>query len=413
MQNKTLSPRIAIIGAGPAGLMAAETLLAGDAQVDIYDAMPSAGRKLLLAGKGGLNLTHSESYDKFIARYGERSEILKPYLDLFKPDDLRVWAQELGIETFIGSSGKVFPKGMAAAPLLKAWMMRLREQGANFYFRHHWLGWNEKNGLRFETAQGEVLTEFDAVILALGGGSRPETGSTAAWIPILESHGIEIAPLKPANCGFDIQWSEHLKTRFAGSPVKTVKLSFGDIKRKGEFVITEKGIEGSLIYAFSAALREEIEARGSATIHLDLLPDWSEEKLQKNLSQPRGSRSLSSHLKKKIGLSGVKASLLWEYLPKENRDDTALLSATIKSLSLVLLATRPLKEAISSAGGAKFEALDQNLMLRAMPGVFCAGEMLDWEAPTGGYLLTTCFATGRAVGKGALDWVISNNLPFA
>ena len=396
---------IAIIGAGPAGLIAAETLLSDGTRVDIYDAMPSAGRKFLLAGKGGLNLTHSEEYDKFILRYGEQSETLKPYLDDFTPDDLRVWAKKMGIETFVGSSGRIFPEGMGAVPLLNAWLARLRDLGANFHFRHRWLGWGAENALHFETAEGELLTKPDAVILALGGGSRPKTGSNAAWISILEEHGVEIAPLKPANCGFNIQWSEHIKTRFAGYPVKTASLSFGGISKKGEFVVSKNGVEGSLIYAFSAALRDEIDAQGSTRIYLDLLPDWSEEKLLKSLSMSRGSRSLSEHLKKRTGLKGVKANLIWEFLPREKWNDTAELSAMIKSLPITLLVPRPLAEAISSAGGVSFESLHKNLMLKKMPGVFCAGEMLDWEAPTGGYLLTACFATGKAAGKNILNWL--------
>jgi len=408
MPNNTLTLHVAVIGAGPAGLIAAETLISGGVRVNIYDAMPSAGRKFLLAGRGGLNLTHSESFEKFIGRYRERSEILKPYLDSFGAGELRTWAQELGFETFVGSSGRVFPVGMDAAPMLRAWQGRLRAAGANFHFRHRWVGWGRKNNLRFNTAQGEILTESDAVILALGGGSRPKTGSTGTWIPLLEARGVEVAPLRPSNCGFNIRWTEYFSTHFAGNPIKTVCLSFGDIQKRGEFVITEKGVEGSLIYAFSATLRDEIEAKGSATIYLDLLPDWSEKKLLESLSQPRGPRSISSFLKKRTGLAGVKASLLWEFLPRENRSDPVLLSAAIKSLPLKLVAPRPLEEAISSAGGVAFEALSQNLMLRAVPGVFCAGEMLDWEAPTGGYLLTACFSTGRAAGKGALDWLFSS-----
>lgn len=397
--------KMLIIGAGPAGLMAAETLLAGGVKVDIYDAMPSAGRKFLLAGKGGLNLTHNEPYEKFLSRYGKSSQILKAYLDDFSPADLRKWAKDLGIDTFIGSSGKVFPVGMDAAPLLRAWQKRLRIQGANFHFRHRWLGWGAKKTLRFETLHGEILAENVGVILALGGGSRSKTGSDAAWIPILKNRGVEVNPLKPSNCGFDIQWTEYIKTRFAGHPLKSVELSFGGIRKRGEFIVSEKGVEGSLIYAFSAALRDEIEKRGSATIELDLMPDWSAKKLYKTLSQERGSRSVSSFLKKRIGLSGVKANLLWEVLPRENRDDMKKVSEIIKAIPLKLDAPRPLEEAISSAGGVSFDALDEKLMLKSLSGVFCAGEMLDWEAPTGGYLLTACFATGRAAGKGASDWL--------
>jgi uncharacterized flavoprotein (TIGR03862 family) len=399
--------KIAVIGAGPAGLMAAETLLKSDLQVDIYDAMPSAGRKFLIAGKGGLNLTHAEPYEKLIARYGESAQYLKPYLDDFPPSALRDWAQELGFETFVGSSGKVFPVGMGAALMLRAWLERLREQGAIFHFRHRWLGWGEKNALRFDTAEGEVLTVADGVILALGGGSRPKTGSNAAWIPILEERGIQIAPLKASNCGFDIQWTDFMKERFAGHPLKSVQLSFGGISRRGEFVISENGIEGSLVYAFSAALRDEIERSGSARIQLDLMPDWTEEKLKKTLATARGSRSMGTFLKKRIGLSGAKAALLWEVLPRENAPDLGLVGTTLKSLELKLIAPRPLEEAISSAGGIRLDEFDENLMLRNLPNVFCAGEMLDWEAPTGGYLLTACFATGRAAGEGLIKRLLS------
>ncbi len=397
--------KIAIIGAGPAGLMVAETLLKAGIQVDIYDSMPSAGRKFLLAGKGGLNLTHSESYEKFTSRYGEKSDILKPYLDNFTPDDLREWAKELGIETFIGSSGRVFPEGMGAVPLLDAWLARLVSLGASFHFRHRWLGWDADNALRFSTPAGEILAAADGVALALGGGSKPKTGSDAAWVPILKTRGVEVNPLKPSNCGFDIRWSEHIKKGFAGSPIKTLTLSFGGKSKKGEFVLTENGVEGSLIYAFSAEIRNEIEAKGSAEIRLDLLPDTSADKLLKSLSSGRGSRSMSSFLKKRTGLKGAKANLIWEVLPREKWNDPAKVSAIIKSLPLNLIAPRPIEEAISSAGGVSFDALDENLMLHNLPGVFCAGEMLDWEAPTGGYLLTACFATGRAVGNGILAWL--------
>ncbi len=401
-----MTNKISIIGAGPAGLMAAETLLNNGVQIDIYDAMPSAGRKFLLAGKSGLNLTHSEPYDKFISRYyGEASAWLKPYLDDFPPSALQAWAEELGIKTFVGSSGKIFPEGMSTLPLLNAWLARLKEQGATFHFRHRWLGWDEKNALRFDTAEGKVLAEADAVVLALGGGSRPKTGSNAAWIPILEERGIKISPLKPSNCGFDIQWSEHLRTRFAGSPIKSVSLDFGGEKRRGEFVLTKHGIEGSLVYAFSSALRDEIEGSGNATIYLDLLPDWTSGKTLKALSTTRGSRSLSNHLKRQTGLSGAKANLLWEALPAEARQDMRELAEAIKSLPLILTAPRPIEEAISSAGGIQRNMLNQNLMLKKISGVFCAGEMLDWDAPTGGYLLTACFATGKAAGKGMLNWL--------
>lgn len=391
-----------IIGAGPAGLIAAETLLKSGVQVAIYDAMPSAGRKFLIAGKGGLNLTHAEPYETFVTRYSN-IEKLRPYLDAFPPDALRQWAKELGFETFVGSSGKVFPEGMQASPLLRAWRGRLSALGVTFHFQHRWLGWDEKNALRFETAEGEILAEADVVVLALGGGSWQKTGSTGAWVEILQERGVQIQPLKPSNCGFNIQWSEFFKSRFAGEPVKSVTLTFKGRRERGEFIVTEHGIEGSLIYKFSAALRDEIEESGSATLELDLLPDH-EKPLFKH---PQGKKSLSSYLKKETGLSGAKANLLWEVLPHGTSPDLGLLAATLKSLPLTLISPRPLDEAISSAGGIPFAVLDTNLMLTEFPGIFCAGEMLDWEAPTGGYLLTACFATGKAAGAGALNWLSS------
>lgn len=392
---------VIIIGAGPAGLMAAETLTQNGVQIDIYDAMPSAGRKFLIAGKGGLNLTHAEPYETFITRYSN-AEKLRPYLDAFPPDALRQWAKKLGFETFVGSSGKVFPEGMQAAPLLKAWRERLSAQGVNFHFQHRWLGWGEKKVLRFETAEGEILTEADGVILALGGGSWPKTGSTGAWVAILQERGIRIQPLKPSNCGFNIQWSEYFKTHFAGEPIKSVTLTFDGRSERGEFVISEHGIEGNLVYKFSADLRDAIEENGSASIDLDLLPDTA---LTQLFKRPRGKRSFSSYLKKETGLSGAKANLLWEALPRETPPDLGLVGTTLKSLPLRLLSPRPLDEAISSAGGVPFDALDTNLMLTDLPGIFCAGEMLDWEAPTGGYLLTACYATGKAAGEGLARWL--------
>ena len=390
-----------IIGAGPAGLMAAETLAQHDTQVDVYDAMPSAGRKFLVAGKGGLNLTHAEPYETFVTRYSN-AEKLRPYLDAFPPDALRAWSKELSFETFVGSSGKVFPKQMQAGPFLKAWRDRLTDQGVRFHFRHRWLGWDAHQAFRFETPKGELLTEADGVILALGGGSWQKTGSTGAWVAILQARGIRIQPLKPANCGFNIQWSEHFKNRFAGEPIKSVALTFKGRTERGEFVITDYGVEGSLIYKFSAALRDEIEESGSTTLELDLLPEHDAASLFK---RPRGKRSFSSYLRKETGLEGAKANLLWEVLPHGSPPDLGLVAATLKSLPLTLLSPRPIDEAISSAGGIEFDALDGSLMLKALPGVFCAGEMLDWEAPTGGYLLTACIATGRAAGAGLARWM--------
>lgn len=396
---------IAIIGAGPAGLMAAEVLSQHGQAVEVYDAMPSAARKFLMAGKGGLNLSHAEPFKDFLSRYGTRQTQVAPWLRAFTPNDLRDWVHSLGIATFVGSSGRVFPKEMKAAPLLRAWLHRLRARGVSFHMRHRWLGWDEKNALRFASPAGERDIRADAVMLALGGASWPQLGSDGAWTSLLEQRGIAIAPLRPSNCGFDIAWSAHFRERHAGQPLKSVAARFGDIRKCGECVITEHGIEGGLIYALSATLRDELEAKGRATLHLDLLPDWTLERIEKEASHPRGSRSLSSHLQSRLGLKGAKANLLYEVLSAGQMNDSAQLAAAIKALPLQLTATRPLREAISTAGGVPFEALDTNLMLHKLPGIFVAGEMLDWEAPTGGYLLTACLASGRAAATGILHWL--------
>ena len=410
MQISTPSPAVVVIGGGPAGLMAAEVLVQAGARVDLYDAMPSVGRKFLLAGKGGLNLTHSEPFEQFVDHYGERRLRIEAWLRDFGPDQLRAWAAGLGIETFVGTSNRVFPLGMKTAPLLRAWLTRLRSAGVIFHPRHTWLGWNIDNSLRFDTPAGEIPVRAEAVVLALGGGSWPKTGSTGAWVPLLIERGVAVARLRPSNCGFEVAWSEHFRTRFAGHPLKSVRLSFKDQKgnqfsQPGEFVITATGVEGSLIYACSALLRDEIEACRSAVIHLDLAPGWTHERLVERLSRPRGSKSMASHLERTVGFKGVKAGLLWEYVPRADFADPQKLAAVIKDLPIPLVAPRPLEEAISSAGGVSFAALDERLMLRNLPGVFCAGEMLDWEAPTGGYLLTACFASGRRAGLGALEWL--------
>ncbi|MBS1218249.1 MAG: hypothetical protein H6R21_1382 [Proteobacteria bacterium] len=403
----------AIIGGGPAGLMAAEILLAGGAQVDLYDAMPSVGRKFLLAGKGGLNITHAEPPEKFLARYGARQAQLAPLLAAFGAQQLRDWAQGLGVETFIGSSQRVFPKEMKAAPLLRAWLHRLRTAGLRIHVRHRWTGWAADGTLRFATPQGETGVHAPCTVLALGGGSWARLGSDGAWVPLLEARGVAVAPLQPANCGFEVAWSAHLRERYAGQPVKAVVASFTDAagtrhQRSGEFTISDYGVEGGLIYALSAPLRDTIAARGDVTLHLDLLPDHDAARVLAEVAHPRGSRSLTTHLQSRLGLKGIKAGLLREALTAAEMHDPQRLAATIKALPLTLTAARPLDEAISSAGGVPFEALDENLMLQAMPGVFCAGEMLDWEAPTGGYLLTACFASGRAAGAGALAWLAAN-----
>ena len=398
--------------------MAAEALSrhGQELQVDVYDAMPSVARKFLMAGKGGLNLTHAESREAFMSRYGGRREWIEPLLEAFGPQALREWVRGLGVETFIGSSGRVFPADMKAAPLLRAWLHRLRQSGVHFHMRHRWCGW-EAHGeggrvLRFITPDGEQAVRADAVILALGGGSWARLGSDGAWISLLAQAGVAVAPLRSSNCGFDVGggWSEHFRTRFAGQPVKPVTVSFTDstghvTRKQGEFVMTASGIEGGLIYALSASLRDMIAASGSATLHLDLAPGWELSRLTEEVSRPRGSRSISSHLQSRLNIKGVKTGLLRELLAAEDFADPARLAAAIKALPLRLSATRPLDEAISSAGGVAFESIDERLMIRSMPGVFCAGEMLDWEAPTGGYLLSACFASGRAAGVGALTWL--------
>ncbi len=414
MQTPTPSatgcPRVAVIGAGPAGLMAAEVLAAHGLAVDVYDAMPSAGRKFLLAGKGGMNITHSEPQPDFLPRYGKRREQVAPFVRRFDADRLRAWIHDLGIETFVGSSGRVFPREMKAAPLLRAWLHRLREAGVRLHMRHRWLGWQEDGTLRLAHPDGETSVRADAVVLALGGASWPRLGSDGNWVPLLQARQIEVAPLLPANCGFELDWSEHFRERFAGAPVKPVVASValpsgGMQNRRGEFIITAQGIEGGLVYALSSALRETIASEGSARLYLDLLPDWTLEKVSAELSHPRGARSLSSHLQSRLHLKGVKAGLLRELLDKDTFADMDKLARAIKALPLTVLRPRPIAEAISSAGGVSFEALDDALMLRALPGVFCAGEMLDWEAPTGGYLLTACFATGHAAGHGVVQWL--------
>ncbi len=403
---------VAVIGGGPAGLMAAEILSQGGVQVDLYDAMPSVGRKFLLAGVGGMNITHSEPFAVFLSRYGARAETIKPLLEAFPPDALCEWIHGLGVETFVGSSGRIFPKDMKAAPLLRAWLHRLREAGVRFHVRHRWLGWDADGALRLAGPQGEMSVQADAIVLALGGGSWAKLGSDGAWVPLLAQRGVEVAPLLPSNCGFDVAngWSEHLRSRFAGQPLKTVALRFTDAaghihERRGELMLSDTGIEGSLVYALSAPLRDTIAAQGAVTVQLDLAPDKTLERVIAEVAHPRGARSLSSHLQSRAGIKGAKMALLREILSSEQLNDPVKLASAIKSLPLPLVAPRPLDEAISSAGGVRFEALDVHLMLRDLPGVFCAGEMLDWEAPTGGYLLTACFASGRAAGQGALNYL--------
>jgi uncharacterized flavoprotein (TIGR03862 family) len=448
-------PVVAIIGAGPAGLMAAEVLSnARDAQgyasveVHVYDAMPSAGRKFLLAGIGGLNLTHSEPLASFLTRYYERKKQFSDVIVQHPATEIGAWAKELGVDTFVGTSGRVFPTDMKAAPLLRAWLHRLRSNGVQFHMRHRWTGWDEsetgpsQGALKFEkTSAGSAETaaqsanaatenlttsvkavqhitvKAQATVLALGGASWQRLGSDGAWVPWLRAKGVDIADLQPANCGFDVSangksgWSEHFKTKFAGQPFKTVAIRVEaneeqpEFYRQGEFVATQTGVEGSLIYAASKLLRERIATHGSATFYLDLLPQWDASKVLREVSHPRGSRSLSSHLSSRLNLDGIKTSILYELLGKEAMNNPKQLAAAIKSLPLTVTATRPIDEAISTAGGIRFEAMTAQYMLSKLPGVFCAGEMLDWEAPTGGYLLTAAMATGRVAGEGALGYV--------
>ncbi|MFK3604882.1 NAD(FAD)-utilizing dehydrogenase [Pseudomonas sp. AP19] len=401
------SHHVTIIGGGPAGLMAAEVLSQAGVQVDLYDGMPSVGRKFLLAGVGGMNITHSEAYPAFLSRYAERAPQMAPLLRGFGAEALCEWIHGLGIQTFVGTSGRVFPTDMKAAPLLRAWLKRLRDQGVVIHTRHCWLGWTADGGLLIHSPDGEKTVHSDAMLLALGGGSWSRLGSDGAWLTLLEDKGVPCAPLQPSNCGFEVSaWSELMVSKFAGAPLKNVAIGVADDKpRLGECVVTATGIEGSLIYALSAPIREAINRAGSATVHIDLLPSKPLDKVQAALAKPRGSRSMSKHLHSQLGLDGVKAALLRELAPSAHFNDPALLAVDIKALPLTLVKTRPMDEAISTAGGVPFEALDERLMLKQLPGVFCAGEMLDWEAPTGGYLLTGCFASGRAAGRGMLEWL--------
>jgi len=405
----TAAHSAAVVGAGPAGLMAAEALAEAGIAVDVYDAMPSAGRKFLLAGIGGLNITHSEPPERFLSRYGDRADALAPMLASFGAGAVRDWAAGLGIETFVGSSGRVFPKEMKAAPLLRAWLHRLRGQGVRLHMRHRWRGWKDDGALVFDTPSGAVARRHGATVLALGGASWPRLGSDAAWVPLLAARGVDIVPLAPANCGFEIGWSEHFRGRHAGHPVRAVTMALGDgrdaWRRSGEFVVSDYGVEGSLIYAASARLRDAIARDGSVTVLLDLTPGLSLERVAEELAWPRGSKSLANHLRARVRVDGVKAGLLREAVPAADFHDPARLARWIKSLPLTLRAPRPIEEAISSAGGISFAGLDAHAMLARLPGVFCAGEMLDWEAPTGGYLLTACLASGRWAGQGAARWL--------
>jgi len=401
-----MGKRIGIVGGGPAGLMAAEVLSVRGHAVTVLEAMPTIGRKFLLAGKSGLNITHSEPYARFATRFGAANGRLSAALDAFTPEDVRAWAMGLGTETFIGSSGRVFPKVMKASPLLRAWRARLEEQGVDIRVRHRWTGLAPE-GLRVETPAGEVTMAFDAVLLALGGASWPRLGSDAGWVARLAEKGVDIAPFRPANCGFDVDWSAFFAEKFAGAPVKGVIARSAAGAIPGEFVVSRTGVEGSLIYAHATALRDRLEEEGKASLDLDLAPGRTAERLAADLSRQGHKASLSTRLRKAAGLDGVKAALLRECRPDVASLSPAALAAAIKALPLALLRPRPIGEAISSAGGIRFDALDAGYMLKALPGTFVAGEMLDWEAPTGGYLLTACFATGRAAAHGMDRWLSS------
>ena len=425
--SPTLSVDVAIVGGGPAGLMAAEVLSRAGVAVHLFDAMPSVGRKFLLAGKGGMNLTHAEPLEAFVTRYGAAQDRVQALLQHWGPQAVRDWAAGLGIETFVGTSNRVFPTDMKAAPLLRAWLHRLRhpDEGGTpvtFHMRHRWQGWGEGTGgaLVFDAPSGRVSVRARATVLALGGASWARLGSDGAWLPWLQAAGVAVSPLLPSNCGFEVAgsaahgvaqgWSAHFSERFAGQPFKSVAIRATDslgqhFHRKGEFVATASGVEGSLIYAASSLLRDEIARSGHANFELDLLPDRSAEHVLAQVRHPRGSRSLSSHLKSRLGLDGIKTGILHERLDKNTMNDPAQLAQAIKALPITVCATRPIDEAISSAGGVRWAALNEELMVGAKAGLFCAGEMLDWEAPTGGYLLTACLASGVVAGEGVHRWI--------
>ncbi|WP_298260728.1 TIGR03862 family flavoprotein [Bradyrhizobium sp.] len=403
---------VAVIGAGPAGLMAAEVLARGGAAVTVFDAMPSVGRKFLMAGRGGLNLTHSEPLETFLARYREAAPKLSAAIEAFPPDRLRAWAEALGQPTFVGSSGRVFPRAMKASPLLRAWLRRLDASGVSFCLRHRWRGWDDNGRLLFETPEGTRMVEAHATVLALGGASWPRLGSDGGWVETLPSKGVTVASLRPANCGFAVDWSDIFRERFGGEPLKGIALSCGERSVRGEAMITRDGIEGGAVYALSAELRDAVLASGHATLHIALRPDISSGDLIRRLSAPRNKQTFSNWLRKAAQLSPVAIGLLQEAsiassvallsLPPEK------LAELINAVPIKLTGVASIARAISSAGGVAFDELDADFMLRRLPCVFVAGEMLDWEAPTGGYLLQACFATGVAAGRGALKWLGAN-----
>lgn len=399
----------AVIGAGPAGLIAAEEIAKAGFRVTVYERMPSAGRKFLLAGRGGLNLTHGETFERFLTRYGEHAETLRSTLEKFPPAKLREWSEQLGQKTFEGSSGRIFPEAFKASPLLRAWLRRLGEQGVAFEFRHRWRGWDSKGALLFDTPKGSRTVGADTFVLAIGGASWPRLGSDGSWIEILAARGLVLAPLQPANCGFNVAWSDTFRDRFAGTPLKRIALTMGDATARGEAAIAGYGIEGGAVYTLSSRLREEILAAGKVILYIALRPDLAEDEIAKRLAVPRGKQSFSNFLRKAINLPPVGIALLQEWAARGGSRLADMppeaLAALINHLPLKLTGIAPIESAISTAGGIAFEELDENYMLRKLPGVFAAGEMLDWEAPTGGYLLQACFATGVAAGQGAVRFL--------
>ena len=401
---------IAIIGAGPAGLMAAEVVAQGAGRVTIYDAMPSAGRKFLMAGRGGLNLTHSEAMPDFLTRYGAAMPHLEPAIAAFPPDELRAWSDALGQPTFIGSSGRVFPESFKASPLLRAWLRRLDAMGVRLMLHHRWSGWNDDGNLLFQTPDREQAVDAGATVLALGGASWPRLGSDGAWVETLAAKDVTVSPLGPANCGFTVAWSEIFRNRFEGQPLKGVALSFGPHMVRGEAMVTRTGIEGGAVYALSAPLREKIIVTGEATLNIALRPDLEMSDLIARLSAPKGKQSFSNWLRKAAHLSPAAIGLLQEAAIISGASlsllSPASLAGLINAIPIRLSGIAPIARAISTAGGISFDELDADFMIRRLPGVFAAGEMLDWEAPTGGYLLQASFATGAAAGRGALKWIV-------
>ncbi|MGZ5867462.1 MAG: NAD(P)/FAD-dependent oxidoreductase [Xanthobacteraceae bacterium] len=407
-------PAIAIIGAGPAGLMAAEVASSGGARVTVYDRMPSVGRKFLMAGRGGLNLTHSEPLQKFLSRYPVQGDRLRHAIEAFPPTALRAWAEDLGEATFVGSSGRVFPKAMKASPLLRRWLRRLSDAGVTFKLRHHWIGWDDRGDLLFDTPDGRMAVPCDATVLALGGASWPRLGSAGDWVAPLASASIAVTPLTPANCGFTVNWSEIFRTRFEGQPLKRIALAFGDIVARGEVMITHEGLEGGAIYALSGPLRQQTAAYGEALLHIDLRPEISHTDLATRLARPRGKQSLATFLRKSASLPPAAIGLLHEAMMRSSQQLSSLpadaLAKLIKAVPVQLTGIAPIARAISTAGGISLDDVDEHFMLRRRPGVFIAGEMLDFDAPTGGYLLQAAFATGVAAGKGVLQYLKNSPL---